>query len=64
MSKHLASPRNRIYAQRLETRDTKLGCEHASEEREDGRAGLADAPDVAHRTREQPAREDSRAVVH
>ena len=53
-----------MHVQRLEARDAELGREDAGDEREDGGAGLADARDVAHRAREEPAREDLRAVVH
>ena len=51
-------------SQRLETGNAELGREQPGEERQHGRARLADARDVAEAPGEEPAREDARGVVH
>ena len=61
---HSAHATTKKHSQRLQTRNPKLGREQASHEREHGGAGLADARDVAHAAREEPAGEDLGRVVH
>ena len=48
----------------MEASNPELRREQPGEEREHGGARLADAGDVAKATREKPAREDARGMVH
>ena len=52
------------HSQRLETGDAEPGRKEPSEEREDGRAGHADAADVAEASGEEPARKDPGGLLH
>ncbi len=54
----------RKHSQRLETGYPELGCEQPGEERQDRRAGLPDAGDVAHAAGQEPPREDRSRLVH